>query len=315
MQHFRLNCKNALTKWYNKTSCELIRGRKPNVEYLHVFGLLCYLTIDREDHGKMKPKADIGIFIGYSESSKGFQIYNRTARKIMVTIHYKFDELTAMDPEHNYLEPKTNRFNNDNSSAYFTSILNQDTPSSSSIIIEDNEAPPLLSSFEEQISLISHNKADELVQKDDPVDLDQNTMLSPYHTPMYEEAESSSTANDPSNMMRESLALVACLEAVRMFVAYAAHKNFTIFQMDVKTTFLNRPLKEEVYVNQPDGFVIPDFPDHVYKLKKALYGLKQAPKAWYDKLSSFLINHHFTKEDVRYQLNTSSLQERCTVSE
>ncbi|GJV39739.1 retrovirus-related pol polyprotein from transposon TNT 1-94 [Tanacetum coccineum] len=65
--------------------------------------------------------------------------------------------------------------------------------------------------------------------------------------------------------------------------------------MDVKIAFLNGPLKEEVYVNQPDGFVDPDFPDHVYRLKKALYGLKQAPREWYDKLSSFLIEHHFTK--------------------
>ncbi|GJZ91226.1 retrovirus-related pol polyprotein from transposon TNT 1-94 [Tanacetum coccineum] len=66
--------------------------------------------------------------------------------------------------------------------------------------------------------------------------------------------------------------------------------------MDVKTTFLNGPLKEEVYVSQPDGFVDSDFPDHVYRLKKALYGLKQAPLAWYDKLSSLLIEHHFTKD-------------------
>ncbi|GKE55146.1 retrotransposon protein, putative, unclassified, partial [Tanacetum coccineum] len=93
----------------------------------------------------------------------------------------------------------------------------------------------------------------------------------------------------------ESFAPVARLEAVRIFVAYAAHKNFPIFQMDVKTAFLNGPLKEEVFVQQPDGFVGPDFPNHVYRLKKALYGLKQAPRAWYDKLSSFLIEHHFTK--------------------
>ncbi|GJV95456.1 retrovirus-related pol polyprotein from transposon TNT 1-94 [Tanacetum coccineum] len=68
--------------------------------------------------------------------------------------------------------------------------------------------------------------------------------------------------------------------------------------MDVKTAFLNGPLKEEVYVSQHDGFVNVDFPDHVYRLKKALYGLKQAPRAWYDKLSFFLIEHHFTKDII-----------------
>ncbi|GJV36593.1 retrovirus-related pol polyprotein from transposon TNT 1-94 [Tanacetum coccineum] len=70
------------------------------------------------------------------------------------------------------------------------------------------------------------------------------------------------------------------LEAIRIFMAYAAQKNFPIYQMDAKTTFLNGPLKEEVFVCQPDGFVDPDFPNHVYRLKKALYGLKQAPRVW-----------------------------------
>ncbi|GKF09429.1 retrovirus-related pol polyprotein from transposon TNT 1-94, partial [Tanacetum coccineum] len=94
----------------------------------------------------------------------------------------------------------------------------------------------------------------------------------------------------------ESFAPVARLEAVQMFIAYVAHKNITIFQMDVKMAFLNGPLKEEVYVSQPKGFIDPEFPPHAYRLKKALYGLKQAPCAWYDKLSSFLIEHGFTKD-------------------
>ncbi|GKD80928.1 retrovirus-related pol polyprotein from transposon TNT 1-94, partial [Tanacetum coccineum] len=102
----------------------------------------------------------------------------------------------------------------------------------------------------------------------------------------------------------ESFALVTRLEAVRIFVAYAAHKNFPIFQMNLKTTFLNGPLKEEVFVRQPDGFVDPEFPNHVYRLKKALYGLKQAPRAWYDKLSLFLTEHHFTKGIVDLTLFT-----------
>ncbi|GJX34189.1 retrovirus-related pol polyprotein from transposon TNT 1-94 [Tanacetum coccineum] len=79
----------------------------------------------------------------------------------------------------------------------------------------------------------------------------------------------------------ESFAPVARIEAIRIFIANAASKNMTIYQMDVKTAFLNGELKEEVYVSQPEGFVDPDHPTHVYRLKKALYGLKQAPRAWY----------------------------------
>nr|GFB63036.1 putative RNA-directed DNA polymerase [Tanacetum cinerariifolium] len=78
----------------------------------------------------------------------------------------------------------------------------------------------------------------------------------------------------------ESFTPVARLEAVWIFVTYAAHKSFLIYQIDVKTAFLNGPLKEEVYVAQPDGFVDPDHPEKVYRLRKALYGLKQAPRAW-----------------------------------
>ncbi|GKC08062.1 retrovirus-related pol polyprotein from transposon TNT 1-94 [Tanacetum coccineum] len=267
----------------------------------------------------------------------------------METIHVMFDELTAMASEHNCLGPSINQFQDNDSSAEDTSIL--------------------------KFSPISKDKADEFIQEENYENLDGNMLLSPYHTPIFEEAESSSSAEDPSNLhvitlvqpsthvwikahpldqvigdpsmlvmtrsklstdskkcnyskwlwknksdaenivirnksrlvakgykqeedidFEESFAPVARLEAVRMFVAYAAHKNFTIFQMDVKTTFIIGLLKEEVYVSQPDDFVDPDFPDHVYRLKKALYGLKQAPKVWYDKLSSFLIEHHFTKD-------------------
>nr|GEX53831.1 retrovirus-related Pol polyprotein from transposon TNT 1-94 [Tanacetum cinerariifolium] len=97
---------------------------------------------------------------------------------------------------------------------------------------------------------------------------------------------------------KESFAPVAHLEAVQIFVAYAAHKSFLIYQMVVKTAFLNGPLKEEVYVAQPDGFVDPDHPEKVYRLKKALYGLKQAPRAWYDELSKFLTSKGFTKGTI-----------------
>nr|GEX12175.1 retrovirus-related Pol polyprotein from transposon TNT 1-94 [Tanacetum cinerariifolium] len=85
------------------------------------------------------------------------------------------------------------------------------------------------------------------------------------------------------------------VEAIRIFLAYAAHKSFSVFQMDVKTAFLHGSLKEDVYVCQPEGFIDADHPSHVYKLKKALYGLKQAPRVWYDELSMFLLQNHFFK--------------------
>nr|GEV62735.1 hypothetical protein [Tanacetum cinerariifolium] len=181
----------------------------------------------------------------------------------------------------------------------------EDPPSTFSIIVEDHEVPPIVTTSDRQASPIYINEADELNQEDF-AKFDGNTLFIPYDAPNFKEAESSIIVLDPSNMHKfyqeegidfeESFAHVDCLKAVRMFVAFAAHKNITIFQMDVKTAFLNGLLKEKVYVSQPDGFVNPDFPDHVYRLKKDLYGLKQAPQAWYDKLSSFMVEHHFTKD-------------------
>ncbi|GJR47388.1 retrovirus-related pol polyprotein from transposon TNT 1-94 [Tanacetum coccineum] len=93
----------------------------------------------------------------------------------------------------------------------------------------------------------------------------------------------------------ESFAPVARLDAIQIFLTFAADMNMIVYQMDVKTTFLNGILHEEVYVSQPDRFVDKDHPNHVYKLENALCGLKQAPRAWYDLLSKFLLSHKFSK--------------------
>ncbi|GJV74344.1 retrovirus-related pol polyprotein from transposon TNT 1-94 [Tanacetum coccineum] len=265
----------------NRSSMKLLRGRKPNVEYFHVFGSLCYPTNDQDDLGKMKPKADI-----------------------------EFDELTAMASEHDY------------------------SPSTSSIIVDEHEAPPIATTSDELTSPISLTEANEFNQED-YAHFDGKTQFVSYNPPSREEIKLQvweliprpegknvialkwlwKNMCDAKNIMvrnktrlvakgyrqeegidfEESFAPVARLEVVRMFIAYVAHKNITIFQMDVKTTFLNGPLKEEVYVSQQERFIDPEFPDHVYRLKKSLYGLKQAPRAWYDKLSSFLIERGFTK--------------------
>src|SRR5919202_442075 len=91
----------------------------------------------------------------------------------------------------------------------------------------------------------------------------------------------------------ETFAPLARLEDIRILLAYACAHNFKLYQMDVKSAFLNGVISEEVYVSQPPGFENFEKPNHVYKLKKALYGLKQAPKAWYDRLKTFLVKHKY----------------------
>ncbi|GKD48245.1 retrovirus-related pol polyprotein from transposon TNT 1-94, partial [Tanacetum coccineum] len=105
----------------------------------------------------------------------------------------------------------------------------------------------------------------------------------------------------------ESFAPVARIEVIRIFIANAASKNMTIYQMDVKTAFLNGELEEEDYVSQLEGFVDPDHPTHVYHLKKTLYGLKQAPMAWYNTLSRFLLDNKFSKGVVDPTLFTRKI--------
>ncbi|GKA80621.1 putative ribonuclease H-like domain-containing protein [Tanacetum coccineum] len=91
----------------------------------------------------------------------------------------------------------------------------------------------------------------------------------------------------------EVFALVARIEAIRLFRAYASFKDFVVYQMDVKSAFLYEKIKEEVYVCQPPGFEDPHFLDKVYKVEKALYGLHQAPRAWYETLSTYLLDNGF----------------------
>jgi len=88
----------------------------------------------------------------------------------------------------------------------------------------------------------------------------------------------------------ETFSHVARLESIRLLLGVACILKFKLFQMDVNSAFLNGYLHEEVYVEQPKGFIDSNFPNHVYKLKKALYGLKQNPRAWYERLTEFLVN-------------------------
>ena len=96
----------------------------------------------------------------------------------------------------------------------------------------------------------------------------------------------------------ETFALVARYTSIRTIIALAASMGWTLYQMDVKTAFLNGEIEEEIYIEQPDGFVIHEKESHVCRLKKALYGLKHAPRAWYEKIDGYLMSLGFNKSVV-----------------
>ncbi|GJR58326.1 putative ribonuclease H-like domain-containing protein, partial [Tanacetum coccineum] len=435
--------RSMIRRRHGKTPYELLHDKPPDLSYLHVFGALCYPTNDSENLGKLQPKADIGIFIGYAPTKKAFRIYNRRTRRIIETNHVVFDELTAMASEHSSSGPALHDMTHSlNPPPYLdlhapeviapipeavapehavstgspsSTTVDQDAPSPSNShttpetptpifshdVEEDNHdievahmgndpyfgiPIPEVSSDQSSSDVIhkivhpDHQVSEHTSKwtKDHPLEniigaLDRpvSTRLQLHEQALFCYYDAFLTSVEPKNYkealtqacwieamqeelheferlevwelvpppdkafvislkwiykvkldelggilknkarlvargyrqeegidFEESFAPVARLEAIRIFLAFAAHMNMVIYQMDVKTAFLNGNLREEVYVSQPDGFVDPDKPNHVYKLKKALYGLKQAPRAWYDMLSSFLISNDFSKGSV-----------------
>ncbi|GJT03740.1 retrovirus-related pol polyprotein from transposon TNT 1-94 [Tanacetum coccineum] len=420
-----------------------VKGKKPNLQYFRVFGSLCYPTNDYDDVGKLKAKADIGIFVGYAPTKKAYRIYNKRTRKIQETVHVAFDELTEGLTSVHRFRPRSSsidfctktvrtrylllyvrtqrsalvkarttklsliqRKQNANGSPS-TTVISEGGPAVTENLLphqiplpdtSDSDVETLFDHVDSNVfdthnapetdSEASHSNSVNIdvtpnnqlphVQKwtqahpleniigdkDRPVSTRKqletdamwcffNEFLTHVEPKTYKQALEHSCWIEamqeeiheferldvwilvpcPDNILiiplkwifkikldeygdvlknkarlvakgyrqeagidfEESFAPVARLEAIRLFIAHAASMNMVIFQMDVKTAFLNGELNEVVYVSQPEGFVDPEHPSHVYRLKKALYGLKQAPRAWYDKLSAFLIKSGFTK--------------------
>nr|GEU36644.1 retrovirus-related Pol polyprotein from transposon TNT 1-94 [Tanacetum cinerariifolium] len=312
---------------YNKTPYELIRERKPNIKYFHVFGSLYYPTNSHDDLGKMKLKADI-------DSSKDSQ---------SVPSKTDLDNLFGPLYEEYYVTspPEVS----DNSAE--NTLYNEDNSSSSSIVVEDDEAPQIVSSSAELVAIepntpVLNENADELVQKDF-AKLGGNVFYNPLQTYVIKEAESSLTYQVLSNMHEfyqkhrstdkwtknhlieqvngdpSKPELVEYPIGINIIAVKWIWKNKTDAEnmlIQNKSRLVAKGYGQEEGINfeesfalvarleAPDGFVDPDIPNHVYRLKKALYGLKEAPKAWYDNLSSFLIEHHFTKGIVYSTLFT-----------
>ncbi|GJZ63113.1 retrovirus-related pol polyprotein from transposon TNT 1-94, partial [Tanacetum coccineum] len=270
---------------HNKTPYELLRGRKPNVEYLHVFGSLCYLTNDRDDLGKIKPKADI------AES---------------MNTPFKEDLDNLFGPMYDKYFEKKSFGMPINSTAQ--QVHNQEDSSSTSLIgIEAHEAPPIVTISEEQTSPVSLTVADEFYQEDS-AELEGNTLLTPYDALDFSEAESP-TNLDPSNMhefhqVQPSTHIWTKAHLLEQVIGDPSKPVMTQhrLQTDPEVCMYALTVSSIEPKNIKEAMSNHNFPDQVYRLKKALYGLKQAPRAWYDQMSSFQIEHHFTKGELKFFL-------------
>ncbi|GJR58329.1 retrovirus-related pol polyprotein from transposon TNT 1-94 [Tanacetum coccineum] len=224
----------------NKTLYDLLRDRKLDLKHLYVFGALCYLANDSKDLGKLKPNADIGIFIGYLPSKKAYRIYNKRTRLIMETqlrlVQNQTASTSTKSPTKNdcdlLFQPMFDEYFKPPSAISTTisaaTLLPPDIAGASSSTTIDQDAP--------SPSTLPNNE----------------TTASPIHSTNVEEA------NEEGIDFEESFAPVTRIEAIHIFIAYAAHKNMMMFQMDVKTVFLNGILKEDKYsLDQCNAVDIP----------------------------------------------------------
>nr|GEY18449.1 integrase, catalytic region, zinc finger, CCHC-type, peptidase aspartic, catalytic [Tanacetum cinerariifolium] len=353
---------------HGKTPYKILHGKLLDLSYFYVFDALCYPTNDSENLGKLQPKADIGIFIGYAPTKKAFRIYNRRSRRIIETIHVDFDELTAMASEQSSLGPALHEMTpatitpkviapidevvapepTKSTGSPSSTTVDQDAPSPSNSQTTPETQPPIIPNDVEEYNhdievahmgndpyfgiLIPEVPSDQYLSldiihtivhldhqisehnskwtKDHPFEniigelarpvsirlhLHEQALLCYYDAFLtfvepktfkdaltqscwieameeelneFECLELDELGGILKNKARlvacgyrqkeginfeESFASVARLEAIRIFLAFAAHKNMVVYQMDVKTAFLNGNLREEVYVSQSDS--------------------------------------------------------------
>nr|GFA94906.1 retrovirus-related Pol polyprotein from transposon TNT 1-94 [Tanacetum cinerariifolium] len=227
---------------FNKTPYELINGRKPDISFLHVFGALCYPKNDCEDIGKLGAKGDIGFFIWYSADSYAYRIYNQRTKKIMETMNVSFDELLAMA-----FEQRSSKLELQSMTSGHISLGLDLTYAPSTITMQQPS--------EGELDLLFEAMYDDYFGGQPSA---TGRSVLPVQEPQNKHDEEQTVIRNKSRLVvrgyrqeegidfEESFAPVARMEAIWIFLAYAAQKSFTVFQMDVKITFLHGLLKADV---------------------------------------------------------------------
>ncbi|KAK0594086.1 hypothetical protein LWI29_016031, partial [Acer saccharum] len=302
-------------------SYELWKGKRPNVSYFHTFGSKCYILNDRDQLGKFDAKSDEGIFIGYALNSRAYRVFNLKTLSVMESSNVVFDDtrLKSNDHEEEVI------FSDDSplkkvvvSPNVGTSNVNNDgtQPIDRVPLLDSKEPAPWVRKLHDKEDIIGEVNEEELSQ------FERNEVWTLVPRPKTTNVigtkwifrnKSDEDGNIVRNKVRlvaqgysqiegidfeETFAPVARLESIRLLLSISCVHKLKLHQMDVKSAFLNGFLQEEVFVEQPKGFVDAHHPNHVYRLKKALYGLKQAPRAWYERLTQFLVDNNYTRGSV-----------------
>nr|GEY94048.1 retrovirus-related Pol polyprotein from transposon TNT 1-94 [Tanacetum cinerariifolium] len=312
---------------HDKIPYHIINDRKASIKNLHIFGCICYINRDGKNLDKMKEK----------KGSMHSDAHVPSQQELDLLFGPLYDEFFNAGSNPQDKQPTTNiqPTSAPSTPTYVHAEKNNNDQAKEDHLQDDELTNPFCAPAQEVVESSSHNIGNSNVSTFNQPQVSEYQWMKDHLLEQVRGNPSRSVqtrqqlATNPEMCMfaltededqtvirnkaqlvakgyaqeegidfEESFAPVACLEAVRIFIAYAAHKSFPIYQMDVKTAFLNGPLKEEVYVAQPDRFVDPDHPKKVYRLRKALYGLKQAPRAWYDELSKFLTSKGFTKGTI-----------------
>ncbi|KAK2404761.1 putative mitochondrial protein [Trifolium repens] len=317
-----------------KTPIEAWIGVKPSAKHLKIFGSICYVHVPAAKRSKLDDKAEMGIFLGYASSSKGYRVYNLKTKQIVISRDLDVDENTYWNWENNEVqkcELKSTSGASDNQQHAANGdeyeIAESDSPvlkTKSLAEIYENcnfvvnepscfEEASMLTEWKdamkEELLAINKNGTWELTSR--PKDKNVIGVKWVYRTKLNPDGsihkhKARLVVKGYSQMAGvdygDTFAPVARHETIRLIVALSAHNGWKIFHLDVKSAFLNGVLQEEIYVEQPAGFVISGHEDKVYRLHKALYGLKQAPRAWYSRIDS-----HFLQNDFKRSQNEPTL--------